>query len=234
MPFPILYSFRRCPYAMRARAALIASGITVELREVELRDKPAAMLAASPKGSVPVLVLREGDGEAVGHPPAYPLRVLPDEKVIDESWDIMLWALRQHDPQAWLGKDDCHAQAALTLVIENDTTFKHNLDRYKYPERFPGQPQSAYRIAGEQFLQQLEQRLSTTPCLLGETFTLADAALLPFVRQFSAIDSDWFATAPYPALRAWLEQFTSSELFSLVMQKFPVWQPGNEPVTFGN
>ena len=214
MPLPILYSFRRCPYAMRARAALIASGISVELREVELRDKPAAMLAASPKGSVPVLVL-------------------PDGRVIDESWDIMLWALRQHDPRGWLGKNECHAQAALPWVIANDTTFKHNLDRYKYPERFPEQPQSAYRSAGEPFLQQLEQHLSSTSCLLGETFTLADAALLPFVRQFSAVEKDWFATTPYPALRAWLESFTTSELFALLMQKFPVWQPGNEPVIFG-
>ena len=143
MSLPILYSFRRCPYAMRARAALIASGISVELREVVLRDKPATMLAASPKGSVPVLVLQTG-------------------KVIDESCDIMLWALRQHDPQAWLGKDECHVQAALPWVTENDSTFKHNLDRYKYPVRFPELPQSAYRSAGEQFLQQIEQRLSTT------------------------------------------------------------------------
>jgi glutathione S-transferase len=199
---------------MRARAAIIASGVGVELREVELRDKPAAMIAASPKGSVPVLVL-------------------PDGKVIDESWDIMLWALRQHDPHGWLGKDACHVQTASPLVIENDTTFKHNLDRYKYPERFPEQPQSAYRAAGEQFLQQLEQCLSTTPCLLGETFTLADAALLPFIRQFAAVDSDWFASAPYPALRAWLERYTSSELFALLMQKFPVWHPGSEAVIFG-
>jgi len=200
---------------MRARAALIASGISVELREVELRNKPAAMLAASPKGSVPVLVLPEG-------------------KVIDESWDIMVWALRQHDPHGWLGKDECHAQAALPWMTENDTTFKHNLDRYKYPERFPGQPQSEYRIAGERFLQQLEQRLSATPYLLGATFTLADAALLPFVRQFAAVEYSWFASTPYPALRAWLEQFTASELFALVMQKFPVWKAGDEPVIFGN
>jgi glutathione S-transferase len=199
---------------MRARAALAASGIRVELREVELRDKPAAMLAVSSKGSVPVLIP-------------------PDGGVIDESWDIMLWALRQHDPQAWLGKDECHAMAALPWVIANDTTFKHNLDRYKYPGRFPEQPQSAYRSAGERFLQQLEQRLGDTPCLLGTTFTIADAALLPFIRQFAAVDSDWFAAAPYPALRAWLEGYISSGLFALVMQKFPVWQPGSEPVIFG-
>jgi glutathione S-transferase len=214
MPLPTLYSFRRCPYAMRARAALITSGVSVELREVELRDKPAAMLAASPKGSVPVLISPEG-------------------RTIDESWDIMLWALRQNDPLAWLGIDECHARAALPWMISNDTTFKHNLDRYKYPERFPEQSQSAYRAAGEQFLQQLEQRLSTTPYLLGETFTLADAALLPFVRQFAAVDNDWFATAPYPSLRAWLERFTASELFALIMQKFTVWQPGDKAIIFG-
>ncbi|MBI1173647.1 MAG: glutathione S-transferase [Sideroxydans sp.] len=214
MSLPILYSFRRCPYAMRARAALITSGITVEVREVVLRDKPAAMLTASPKGSVPVLVL-------------------PDGQVIDESWDIMLWALRQHDPHARLGVDGRHIQAALPLVTENDTTFKHNLDRYKYPERFPEQPQSAYRSAGEHFLQQLEQHLGSNPCLLGETWTLADIALLPFVRQFAAVDSGWFATAPYPAVRTWLETFTSSELFALIMHKLPAWQPGDEPVLFG-
>lgn len=215
MPLPILYSFRRCPYAMRARAAIIASGLRVELREIVLRDKPSIMLAASPKGSVPVLYL-------------------PDESVvIDESWDIMLWALRLHDPQVWLGKNERHAQAAWPWVVENDSTFKHDLDRYKYPERFPEQPQSAYRSACEQFLQQIEQRLNATPYLLGETFTLADAALLPFVRQFSAVDAAWFATAPYPALRVWLEKFTTSELFAKVMQKFPVWRPGNEPVIFG-
>ena len=215
MPLPILYSFCRCPYAMRARAALIVSGMSVELREVVLRDKPAALLAASPKGSVPVLVL-------------------PDGQVLDESWDIMLWALRQHDPQAWLGKDECHAKAALPWVTENDTTFKHNVDRYKYPGRFPEQPQNTYRAACERFLQQLELRLCTTPRLLGDTLTLADVALLPFVRQFAAVDSGWFATAPYPALRAWLDKFTSSELYSLIMQKFPVWQPGSEAIIFGN
>ena len=207
MPLPILYSFRRCPYAMRARAALIAGGIAVELREVVLRDKPAAMLAASPKDSVPVLVL-------------------PDGRVIDESWDIMLWALRQHDPQDWLGVGERHMQTALPLVLENDTSFKRALDRYKYPERFPEHPQDFYRAQGEEFLQRLESRLSVTPYLLGEKMSIADAALLPFVRQFAAVDADWFASAPYPALRASLEKFTSSELFAKVMQKFPVWQPG--------
>lgn len=194
---------------MRARSAIIASGIQVELREVVLRDKPAEMLAASPKGTVPVLVL-------------------PDGQVIDESWDIMLWALRQNAPQEWLGQDECHVASALPLVIENDTTFKHNLDRYKYPERHPKQAPSAWRSAGEQFLQQLEKRLGTTPCLLGEQFSVADAALLPFIRQFAAVDSTWFAGAPYPALRTWLDRYTSSELFEKVMQKFPVWNQNTD------
>ena len=207
MSLPILYSFRRCPYAMRARSALIASGISVELREVQLRDKPAAMLAASPKGSVPVLVL-------------------PDGQVIDESWDIMLWALRQHDPQDWLGVGERHMQSALPLVLENDTSFKRALDRYKYPERFPEHTQDFYRAAGKIFLQKLESRLCVTPYLLGDGLSIADAALLPFVRQFAAVDEAWFATSPYPALRAWMEKFTRSELFSAVMQKFSVWQPG--------
>jgi glutathione S-transferase len=208
MTLPILYSFRRCPYAMRARCALIVSGVPFELREVVLRDKPAAMLAASPKGSVPVLVL-------------------PDGRVIDESWDIMLWALRENDPERWLGEDEAYVPAALPLMLENDRSFKQALDCYKYPERHSGQPQSFYRAEGEQFLQSLEASLVNNPFLLGGRFSLADAALLPFVRQFAAVDADWFATAPYPYLRNWLATFTASDLFAHVMQKYPVWR-GNQ------
>jgi len=204
MTLPILYSFRRCPYAMRARAALIVSGIAVELREVALRTKPAAMLTASPKGSVPVLVL-------------------PDGRVIEQSWDIMLWALHHNDAQNWLGENETKLQAALPLVLENDTTFKRALDCYKYPERYPEQPQHFYRAQGEVFMQKLETRLSNTAYLLGDTMSIADAALLPFVRQFAAVDAAWFATSPYPKLRDWLDSFTRSELFAQVMQKFPVW-----------
>lgn len=193
---------------MRARSALLASGISVELREVVLRDKPAAMLAASPKGSVPVLVL-------------------PDSHVIDESWDIMLWALRSHGTHEWLGENECHVQAARPLVIENDSTFKRALDRYKYPDRFPLHPQGFYRELGEKFLLKLEAHLSITPYLLADNMTIADAALLPFVRQFAAVDADWFATAPYPKLRAWLAHYTESKLFITMMQKFPAWQAGD-------
>ncbi len=190
---------------MRARAALIHSNINFELREIALRDKPAAMLAVSPKGSVPVLVL-------------------PDGRVLEESWEIMLWALRQHDAHNWLGKHETSLQAAFSLVLENDSTFKRALDCYKYPERHPDQPQHFYRTQGEVWLQKLEMRLSVTPYLLGDTMSIADAALLPFVRQFAAVDANWFASAPYPKLRDWLDRFTHSELFAQVMQKFPVWQ----------
>ena len=206
MNLPILYTFRRCPYAMRARAALIQSSIPFELREVVLRAKPAAMLTASPKGSVPVLVL-------------------PDGRVIEQSWDIMLWALRHNDAQNWLGEHEDNLPAALPLVLENDTTFKRALDCYKYPERHLDQPQHFYRAQGEVFLQQLEARLNITAFLLGKEMSIADAALLPFVRQFAAVDAAWFPSAPYPKLRDWLDRFTTSELFAQVMQKFPVWIP---------
>lgn len=213
MPPPVLYSFRRCPYAMRARSALIAAGISVELREVVLRDKPAEMLAASPKGSVPVLVLRDG-------------------RVIDESWDIMLWALRTHGAHPWLGENECHVGAALPLVAENDSTFKRALDRYKYPERFPEHSQAFYRELGEEFLVRLEEHLAVAPFLLGETMSIADAALLPFIRQFAAVDPDWFASAPYPKLRVWLADYAESKLFMRLMQKFPAWQASDTPIIF--
>jgi glutathione S-transferase len=212
---PILYSFRRCPYAMRARLALHISGVTVELREVSLRNKPESMLIASPKGSVPVLVLPEG-------------------QVIDESWDIMQWSLRQHDPDDWLGENECYLNATTALLNENDTTFKGCLDRYKYFERYPQQPQSFYRAQGEQFLQQLENRLCATRYLLGDALSIADAAIFPFIRQFSEVDQNWFAQSPYPALQRWLGGISSSKEFSAVMHKYSVWQWGDLPILLLN
>lgn len=209
--YPILYSFRRCPYAMRTRLALHVSGITVEVREVSLRNKPESMLLASPKGSVPVLTL-------------------PDGKVIDESWDIMQWALRQHDPDSWLGKNEVYLDAAIPLLGENDSTFKAALDRYKYFERYPERPQIFYRAQGEVFLQQLEARLHTTQHLLGDTPSIADAAIFPFIRQFAEVDQDWFTQSPYPALQCWLANFSHSNIFAAVMKKYPVWQLGDAPI----
>lgn len=198
---PILYSYRRCPYAMRARMALKYAKIAVEIREISLRDKPAHMLAVSPKGTVPVLVLN-------------------DEQVIEQSLDIMHWALKKQDMDGWLSADKALTNA---LILENDTNFKAALDRYKYPERYPEQSQQQYREAGEVFLAQLEARLNNTQYLFAPHVTLADIAIFPFIRQFAAVDNAWFDTSPYPKLGVWLKALTSSDLFESIMQKQPTY-----------
>lgn len=208
--YPVLYSFRRCPYAMRARLAIACAQISVELREVELRNKPDAMLLASPKGTVPVLRLENGD-------------------VIDESLDIMFWALQQHDPEHWLANDGL-AQAR-QLIKWNDGEFKYYLDRYKYADRYPALSELEYRQQGELFLVELERQLNQHPYLCGDHFALADAAILPFIRQFAAIDSAWFGVSAYPALRQWLHQFLASRLFDKVMTNYLIWKP-NDPASF--
>ncbi|WP_188696096.1 glutathione S-transferase [Silvimonas amylolytica] len=196
---PTLYTFRRCPYAIRARLALAASQTPVLHHEVSLRDKPAAMLAISPKGTVPVLHLVDGT-------------------VLEQSLEIMVWALKHNDPQGWLegsGWDD----EARQLVATNDGEFKRNLDRYKYPERFPERDQAGHRQQGEVFLQTLDNHLAGQAWLAGARAGLVDMAILPFVRQFAHVDKDWFAEAPYPHVRSWLERFLESELFAGVMEK---------------
>jgi glutathione S-transferase len=193
MTTPILYSFRRCPYAMRARMALLVSDTACEIREVKLSEKPADMLHASPKATVPVLVL-------------------PDGSVIDESLDIMRWALGRHDPENWLSGDDT------VLIAANDGAFKHHLDRYKYPDRHGSNP-AEHRTAGLTMLAELEARLARTANLCGERRTLADMALMPFVRQFAATDPSWFDAQPLPGVRRWLAAHTSSSLFEAVMVK---------------
>jgi len=208
MPLPILYSYRRCPYAMRARMALRYAGIDVEIREISLRHKPQHLRQVSPKATVPVLVLADG-------------------QVIDQSLDIMQWALAQRDPEHWLGESAVTDAAMHALVKQNDEAFKPALDRYKYPDRYPEQPQSAYRADGERFLQVLESALVKQPCLFRAGPAYADIAIFPFVRQFSMVEPDWFAAAPYPGLRVWLEQRIQSPLFDAIMQKYPTWQePG--------
>ncbi|AZD22052.1 Glutathione S-transferase N terminus [Pseudomonas chlororaphis subsp. aurantiaca] len=198
-----LYSFRRCPYAMRARLALRYSGVPLEIVEVSLKAKPAEMLALSPKGTVPVLSV--------------------DGRVIDESLDIMRWALAQHDPQDWLLKDDMPAQQRIeALIAENDQVFKLHLNRYKYAERYPEQPMEYYRSQGEVFLRQLDELLSQRDYLLAEHPSLADMALAPFVRQFAHVDREWFAQTPYRNLQRWLQRFLESELFTQVMAKPPL------------
>lgn len=206
-PHPILYSFRRCPYAMRARMALLVSAQAVEIREVVLRSKPAELIAASPKATVPVLVLENGD-------------------VIDQSLDIMRWALRRNDPEGWLDGED---QA---LIATNDETFKHHLDRYKYPERHGGYPQ-AHRDAALLILSGLEERLTSRTNLCRDSRSLADMAIMPFVRQFAATDRNWFDAQPLPRLKEWLTRHESSPLFENAMMRLEPWQAGDAPVYFG-
>lgn len=199
MSLHTLYSFRRCPYAMRARMALRYSAVPVSIIEVSLKAKPADMLAASPKGTVPVLVCADG-------------------RVIEQSLEIMHWALSQNDPDVWLPADRPLIEA---LIEENDTRFKVLLDRYKYAVRYPEYPMEHYRAQGAVVLQRLECLLEHTPYLTGTTLTLADVALAPFIRQFAHVDRAWFAQAPYPKLQAWLECFLASGLFTAVMAKQP-------------
>ena len=191
-----LYSFRRCPYAMRARLAVRYSGLPVQIIEVSLKAKPAEMLALSPKGTVPVL--------CVGG------------QVIEESLEIMHWALAQHDPDDWLLQGDPRVQE---LIAENDQVFKHHLNRYKYAERYPEQPMEHYRAEGEVFLQKLDALLARNDYLLAEHLSLADMALAPFVRQFAHVNREWFAGTPYRRLQAWLQRFLDSPLFIAVMAK---------------
>lgn len=209
---PVLYSFRRCPFAMRARLALSAAGQRVELREVLLRDKPAAMLAASAKATVPVLVLTDG-------------------QVVDESLQIMLWALGRHDPDHWLTPDGGSLAAMLSLIGECDGSFKTALDHYKYPSRYrqddPGSDPMSHRDDGAQFLASLQQRLgqSANLNLYGPRFSLADAAIAPFVRQFAMTDQAWFDSQPWPALQQWLKRFLASGRFAKIMVRQQAWQP---------
>lgn len=201
MALPVLYSYRRCPYAMRARMAIWAANIEVEVREISLREKPAHLLQISPKGTVPVLQL-------------------PDGTVLEQSLDIMQWALAQNDPQGWLNAD---SEAVNALITKNDGDFKKALDRYKYPDRYPEYTQAFYRGQGEQFLQRLETALAQHDYLLGDKPSMADVAIFPFIRQFAAVDAEWFASSPYLRLRAWLERWLESPLFAEVMQKFPTY-----------
>ncbi len=199
---PVLYSFRRCPYAMRARLALASAGIAVELREVLLRDKAPELLAASPKATVPVLVL-------------------PDQ-VIEESYEIMLWALQQHDPEGWLaGRDDA-------LIAEVDGPFKTALDRYKYGK----EAVEDARASAASFLMKLNTTLARQPFLSGRSFGMKDAASITFVRQFANVDITWFNAEPWPHLREWLENFLASGRFKAIMQKYPKWQAGDPATLF--
>jgi UPF0176 protein len=209
---PVLYSFRRCPYAMRARLALQAAGVQCELREVALKQKPEALLQASPKGTVPVLVL--------------------PERVIEHSLDIMLWALQGHDPLGWLPADPALQTDALQLVAQCDGDFKFNLNRYKYPNRYDLPEGQSHRAQGAFFLVQLNTRLHKHAFLIDHQWRWADAAVAPFVRQFAHADAEWFAAQPWPALQAWLTHFEASAAYDGVMEKYKPWHVGQPQVAF--
>ena len=213
MELPVLYSFRRCPYAMRARFALLACGWQCELREVVLRDKPPELLAASPKGTVPVLV--EVDGT-----------------VVDQSLDIMVRVLRQHDPAGWLSPELGTLDDMRALILQCDTDFKQQLDRYKYPNRFEGADAAAHRLHGAHFLADLNSRLGASRYLFGDHPALADMAIAPFVRQFAQTDPGWFALQPWPALQGWLAALVASPLWTGAMQKYPAWRAREMGVVF--
>ena len=204
--YPILYSFRRCPYAMRARMALLTSGQACVLREVALRARPVEMIEASAKATVPVLVLAGG-------------------QVIEESLDIMRWALARNDPEGWLDDDDA------ALVAENDGPFKQHLDRYKYPDRHGSDP-AEHRTIGMEFLKALEARLAKSANLCRETRSFTDIAIMPFVRQFAATDQSWFEAQSLPSLKAWLACHQESPLFLRAMLRVPPWRQGDALILF--
>lgn len=210
---PILYSFRRCPYAMRARMAIRYSSVEVELREVVLKNKPQAMLDVSPKATVPVLVLTDGT-------------------VIDESRDIMLWAVAQNDPDNWFIKSDNFKSRFEKLIQTNDGPFKQHLDHYKYADRYPEHPAGYYRKQGETFLGELNSLLEDNRYLFANQLSLIDIALFPFIRQFAFVDKDWFDRCNYPQLRNWLDSLLSLPLFTDIMRKYPAWQPGDKTRLF--
>ncbi len=206
--YPVLYSFRRCPYAMRARLAIVNSGLKVELREVVLRMKPKQLLDISPKATVPVLQL--------------------DNKVIDESLDIMHWALSIKDPANWLNN---HVLTEIEYLIQwNDGEFKYFLDRYKYADRYPEQNQQFYREKAEVFIGELENRLSKNFFLCSEKHSMADMAIFPFIRQFAYVNIEWFNTSDYQKLVYWLHTLIDSILFKSIMNKYQTWHDGVEPV----
>lgn len=205
---PILWSFRRCPYAMRARLAIQSSGQPVALREILLKDKPAPFLAASPKGTVPVVQ----DGA----------------RVIEESRDVMLWALGRNDPEGWLDMPD----EAFDLIAECDGPFKQALDHTKYAVRYPNLDEADEREKALTFLRELDARLQQKPFLMGDHRTLTDIAILPFVRQFANTDRAWFDAQGLTALTVWLDDFLASDRFRGIMTKYPPWQSGQDRVIF--
>lgn len=215
MPFSVLYSLRQCPYAMRARLGILHSGQSVILRDIDMKNKPESMLTASPKGTVPVLVRTNGS-------------------VIDESIDIMFWALQQSDPKALLYPQQPEQMTdILRLIQHNDTDFIDALQQYRAASRYHDTNEKECRDKCVERLNEIEQRLSQHQYIMGETPSVVDYAILPFIRQFSRVDKKWYAQAPLPNLRAWLMTHYNDPNFSKTMVAHPKWQEGSTPIIFG-
>ena len=222
MTLPILYSLQNCPYAMRARLAILLAQQTVMLRAIVMQNKPPEMLALSPKGTVPVLVL-----DVISE-------TMNKQTVIDESLDIMLWALNLKDPENLLYSQDPDMLAEMLQIIKNnDEDFKPKLEKYKRAKRFHGDDEEQCRLACEPFIQKLEYRLAQHEFLMGSTPSLLDYALLPFIRQFSRVNRQLYLQGPYTHLQRWLNHHLQSRLFSKAMTKYPLWLDNHEECIFG-
>ena len=208
---PILYSFRRCPYAMRARMAIHISGQKCELREVLLRDKPPSMLEYSPKGTVPVLILQDG-------------------KVIDESLDVMDWALNLNDPDDWQRSKD--KEKTKDLIKINDGEFKYHLDRYKYSKRYDNEDPEFHRKKCLKFIESINNELNNSKYIFDDNISYADIVVLPFIRQFRIADIEWFESLPYDNLKKWLSSFLGSSLLNSIMKKYDLWKEGDKSIVF--
>ncbi len=218
MTLPILYSLQNCPYAMRARLAILISRQPVKLRAIVMQNKPPEMLVLSPKGTVPVLVLD----------------MLDKKTVIDESLDIMLWALNRNDPENLLCSQNADVLTEMLQVInDNDKNFKPKLEQYKRAKRFRGNDEEQCRLLCEPFVQTLEYRLTQHEFLMGSTPSLLDYALLPFIRQFSRVNRQLFLQGPYANLQRWLNHHLQSRVFSKAMFKYPLWLDNYEECVFG-
>ena len=208
---PILYSFRRCPYAMRARMAIHISGQKCQLREVLLRDKPPSMLEYSAKGTVPVLILQDG-------------------KVIDESLDVIDWALNLNDPDDWQRSKD--TKKTKELIKINDGEFKYHLDRYKYSKRYDNEDPEFHRKRCLKFIESINNELNNSEYIFDDNISYADIVLLPFIRQFRIADIEWFDSLPYDNLKKWLSRFLDSSLLNSSMKKYDLWKEGDKSIVF--
>jgi glutathione S-transferase len=220
MHYPILYSLRNCPYAMRARLAIFKTNQIVILRDVDLKNKPSAMLTASPKGTVPILVLNSTTEQV---------------NIIEESLEVMLWAVHESDPNDLLHQHTPGAEGEMLKIIHIfDQEFKSRLEQYKCAKRYRENNIQACRAACEVYIQVLEQRLNQHAFLFSAQESLLDLALLPFIRQFARVERQWYLQSPYPKLRHWLNNYLQSALFSKVMADVERWQENDPVIYFGN